>query len=169
MTRKALLSSAVLMLLLTALAVSGCTNPLGGSPPSVTVAPTYAPPSPTPITRETPTAAPVSTTWNGLYVRLSGNVSAKGDEHVYGTVSVFYLDKNYWDDNPAAKYDTNEGGAYSVDVRAKVPFKIKIGYLYVDRLPAVMNIKLIDDKVYTLDEDTKLDFSILTSNITPVK
>jgi hypothetical protein len=169
LTRKALLLSAMLMLLVSALAVSGCTNPLGGSPPSVTVAPTYVPPSPSPIPRESPTPVPVNTTWNGLYVKLYGNVNGKGDEHVYGTVSIFYLDENYWEDNPTAKYDTTEGGAYSVSVRANVPFKIKIGYLYVGRLPEVMNVKLINDKIYQLNEDTKLDFSIMTSNITPVK
>ncbi|HTX43551.1 MAG TPA: hypothetical protein VMC61_02390 [Methanocella sp.] len=154
------------MVTLLAMATSGCSIPLGDQKPSVTLTTHYTPPSPTPL--PCPTAAPApSTSWNGMLVKLHGNVSVSKGEHVFGTIKINYLDKNYWDDHPTAVYDTNVGGAYSVDVRAKVPFKVEIGYLYVGQLPAVMNVKKID-MVYTIEQDTPLDFEVMTSNITPI-
>lgn len=43
-----------------------------------------------------------------------------------------------------------------------------IGYLYVGRLPEVMNTRRLD-RIYVIEEDTALDFEVMTSNITPVK
>ncbi len=140
------------------LLVSGCSSPLSAPAPSVTISATYVVPSPTPIPVASPTPIPQpSTTWNGLYVNLNGNVSASGD-HVMGTITVSYLDKNFWDDHPLARYDTDEGGAYSLDVRANVPFKMTVGYLYVGRLPQDMNTKLLD-QTYNIQNDTRMDLT----------
>ncbi|HTY92113.1 MAG TPA: hypothetical protein VMC84_13135 [Methanocella sp.] len=152
-----------------ALAVSGCMNPMGPPPVSVTIAPTYSPPTFTPIPTVTTQPTPTTTPWNGEMVRLYGNVTVKSGEHVYGTVKVSYLDKNYWDEYPTAKYDTDQGGSYSMSVRANVPFKVTLGYLYTDRLPYVMNTYLYDDKIYTLQNDMQLDFEVKSSNATQVK
>lgn len=151
-----------------ALASSGCTNPLGGQTPQVTITPTYAPPTFTPIPTLIPTATPTATPWTGEMVRLYGNVTAKGGEHVYGSVTLSYMDKNYWEEHPSTKYDTDMGGSYSMDVRANVPFKVTLGYLYTSRLPYVMNTHLYDN-VYTLQNDTQLDFDVMSSNATEVK
>lgn len=150
-----------------ALAASGCSNPIGGPAPSVTVTAPYFPPSPTPYPLASPTPVPTPvTTWDGLFVKLYGNVTASGGDHVYGTVKVYYLDKNFWDDNPTVKYDTAEGGAYSLEVRSNVPFKVELGYLYVGRIPTEMHTKRLEDQI-TIRTDTRRDFSVMTSNITP--
>lgn len=107
-----------------------------------------------------------STSWNGMFVKLHGIISVDSGDHVYGTVKVNYMDKNYWEEHPIAQYDTDEGGAYSLDVMANVPFKVDIGYLYVGRLPEVMNTRRLD-RIYVIEEDTALDFEVMTSNITP--
>lgn len=155
----------VVSLLLPVLMASGCSIPLGDPKPSVTLTVPYKAPSPTPLPCPTPAPTP-STSWNGMLVKLHGNVSVDAGEHVYGTIKVYYLDKNYWEDHPTAVYDTDEGGAYSFDVRANVPFKVEIGYLYKDRLPEVMNVRWLDG-IYTIEEDTALDLEVMTSNITP--
>ncbi len=163
--RSTLAVSVLVIVMLLAMAASGCTNPLGDPKPSVTLTAPYKAPSPTPL--PSPTAVPSpSTSWNGMYVKLHGNVTAGPDEHVYGTVKVYYMDKNYWDDIPSAPYDTDDGGAYSLDVRAKVPFKVDFGYLYVGQLPGTMTVKRLDP-VYVLDGDTPLDIDVATSAITP--
>jgi hypothetical protein len=145
--------------------VSGCASPFSGPVPSVTISATYVPPSPTPIPVLCPTPTPQpGTTWNGEFVKLYGNVNAS-DDHVIGQLEVYYSDKNYWDDHPLAKYDTETGGAYSLEVRANVPFKVKLGYLYVRSLAGEMNIKLLD-KTYVLQNDTLEDFNVMTSNVT---
>jgi hypothetical protein len=149
-----------------ALSAAGCVNPLGGSPPSVTVAATYVPPSPTPRPTILETPTPIATTWNGEYVKLHGNVSAKGGDHVYGVIKIYYQDKNYWDDHPTAAYDTDDGGAYSIEVRSNVSFIPEFGYYYFGRLPQVMHTQRLDKM--TIREDTRLDYSVMTSNITPV-
>jgi len=164
--RPPIIVSMFVMVTLLAMIISGCSIPLGNSKPSVTLTAYYTAPSPTPV--PCPTAVPSpSTSWNGMFVKLHGNVSVDGGEHVYGTIKVNYLDKNYWDEHPTAQYDTSEGGVYSLDVRAKVPFKVDIGYLYVGRLPEVMNVKRIE-KVYVIEEDTVLNFEVMTSNIAPI-
>ncbi len=99
-----------------------------------------------------------------MFVKLYGNVNSSGD-HVMGTIKVSYMDKNYWDDNPLARYDTTDGGAYSLDVRANVPFHVTLGYLYVDRLPQDMNSKLIT-QTFVIQNDTRQDFNVMTSNVT---
>jgi hypothetical protein len=165
-------SSIILAIIFVALALtaSGCSNPLSGPTPKVTVTAPYIAPSSTPVPVATPLPTPEAVTnWTGLYVKLYGNVSVASSDHVYGSVKISYLEEEYWDEYPTVKYDTDEGGAYSLDVRANVPFKVTIGYLYVGRLPQVMNTKLIDDKIYTVQEDTRLDFEVMTSNIMPVK
>jgi hypothetical protein len=144
---------------------SGCTYPSGEVKPSVTVTTHYTEPTPVPL--PCPTPVPSNTSWNGMFVKLYGNISANPGEHVYGTVKVNYLDKNYWDDQPTAHYDTETGGTYSLDVRAKVPFKLDIGYLYMGQQPQGYMLTKRVDQVYTIDEDTPLDFEIMTSNITP--
>ncbi len=150
------------------LAASGCSNPIGGPAPSVTVTAPYVPPTPTPYPLATPTPVPTPvTSWDGLFVKLYGNVKASGGDHVYGTVKVYYLDKNFWDDTPTVKYDTTEkGGAYSLDVRSNVPFKVELRYLYVGKISSEMQKKQFDDPV-TIRNDTRRDFSVMTSNITP--
>lgn len=152
-----------------ALAVSGCAGLPGGPAPSVTVTAPYVPPSSTPMPTATPVpSASPATSWNGDMVKLYGNVSVKGGEHVYGVVKIYYMDENYWEEHPSVKYDTEEGGTYSLDVMANVPFKVNFGYLYVGQLPGIMNTKLLD-KVYTLGEDTRLDLEVMPSKITPVR
>jgi hypothetical protein len=156
---------AVVSLILLALWASGCSNPLGGTKPSVTLTAPYKAPTPTPVPCPTPVPAP-STSWNGMYVKLHGNVSVEEGEHVYGTIKVYYMDKNYWEEHPTAQYDTDEGHAYSLDVMAKVPFKVDIGYLYKGRLPEVMSVRRLDG-TYAIEEDTALDLEVMTSNISP--
>jgi hypothetical protein len=157
---------AVVSLMLLALIVSGCSIPLGESKPSVTLTTHYVASSPTPMPCPTPAPSP-TTSWNGIYVKLHGNISAGMGEHVYGMVKIYYLDRNYWEEHPNAQYDTDAGGAYSLDVRANVPFKVEVGYLYVGQLPEVMIFKR-PDMVYTIEEDTPLDFEVMTSSITPI-
>lgn len=160
---------AVISLVLLELLASGCSVPLGEQKPSVTMTAPYQEPSPTPRPLPSPTPVPQpSTSWNGMFVKLYGNVSVTRGEHVYGTITVYYLDENYWDDNPTTTYDTEAGGKYSLDVRAKVPFKLKIGYLYFGTLPGTMSFKTIDT-VYTIEEDTPFNFEVMSSNITPIK
>lgn len=157
----------MLVLIAVTVMVSGCTGPFSGPAPSVTISATYVRPSPTPIPIVCPTPTPQpNTTWNGLFVKLYGNVNASGD-HVMGTIKVSYMDKNYWNDNPLARYDTTaDDGAYSLDVRANVPFKVTLGYLYVDRVPQdIMNTKLFTE-TYNIQNDTREDFNVMTSNVT---
>jgi hypothetical protein len=163
----------VCALLVSALLVSGCTSPFSGSAPTVTVSATYPPPSPTPLPIvSTPTPVPTTTittntSWNGYYVRLYGNVSVSSG-NVYGTVTINYMDSNYWNDSPSTRYDTSTGGSYSIDkVRANVPFKVTLGYLYLGSMPAIMDNKLIN-RTYVINNDTELDFTVMTSNITPI-
>lgn len=152
-----------------ALALAGCAGlPGGTATPSVTIAPTYAPPTFTPIPTITPTPTPTATSWNGEMVELYGHVASKSGEHIYGTVTVSYLDEYYWEDHPSAKYDTDAGGNYSVNVRANLPFKVTLGYLYTSRLPPYMITRLYDT-VYTIQEPTRLDFEVLPSNATIAK
>jgi hypothetical protein len=164
--RSPIIVSMFVMVILLAMATSGCSIPLGDTKPSVTLTTHYTAPSPTPVPCPTPTPR-TSTSWNGMFVKLYGNVSVNKGEHVYGTIKVNYLDKNYWDEHPTAVYDTDEGGVYSLDVRAKVPFKLEIGYLYVGTLPEVMNVKR-PDRIYNIEEDTPLDFEVMTSDIAPI-
>jgi hypothetical protein len=156
---------AVVSLMLLALMASGCSNPLGDPKPSVTLTAHYVAPSPTPVPCPSPAPSP-STSWNGMYVKLHGNVSVDAGEHVYGTIKVYYMDKNYWEEHPTAQYDTDDGGAYSLDVMAKIPFKVEIVYLYKGRLPGVMSVRRLDG-TYAIEEDTALDLEVMTSNITP--
>ncbi len=150
-----------------ALASSGCTNPLVPAP-SVTVTAPYVPPSPTPTPTATVTPAPSSAAWNGEMVKLFGNVTVIGGEHVYGTIKVSYMDKNYWDEYPTVRYDTiDDGGAYSLEVKANMPFRVTLGYSYIDKL-SPMNTKILDE-VFTLHNDTRHDFIIMASNATQVK
>jgi len=101
-------------------------------------------------------------------VKLYGNVTVVGGEHVYGTIKVSYMDKNYWDEYPTVRYDTNDaGGAYSLGIKANVPFKLTLGYTYIDRL-SPMNTKIMDE-VLVLRNDTQRDFTIMASNATQVK
>jgi hypothetical protein len=159
---------AVIFLMALALMASGCTNPLGDPKPSVTLTAHYVPPSPTPSPSPSPTPVPSpSTSWNGIYVKLYGNVSASGGDHVYGTVKIYYLDKNYWDEHPTAQYDTDECGNYSLDVRANVSFIPEFGYFYFDRIPMEMYTRRLDNM--TIQADTRLDYNVMTSNITPIK
>lgn len=157
------LTAAILAL---ALFMSGCTNLLGGSPPSVTVAATYAPPTFTPLPTITATPTPLPTDWDGEYVRLYGNVSARGGDHVYGVIKIYYQDKNYWDDHPTAEYDTETGGAYELMVRSNVSFIPEFGYYYYGKLPQVMYTQRLEKMTVTMD--TRLDYSFMTSNVTPV-
>lgn len=172
MKRHALSSRIIpaVVVLVFALAASGCTNPLSGPAPSVTVTAPYVPPSPTPIPviTATPTPVPTQASWNGEIVKLFGNVTVKGGEHVYGTIKVNYMDKNYWEEYPTARYDTDDGGEYSIDVMANVPFKVTLGYTYVDRLSMGMTTRLLDD-IYLLRNDTRQDFTIMSANATQVK
>ncbi len=156
---------AVISLMLLAIAISGCSIPFIDSKPSVTITVPYKAPSPTPLSSPTPVPTPL-TTWNGMFVKLHGNVSMDAGEHVYGTVKIYYMDEKYWEEHPLTYYDTSDGGAYSLDVMAKVPFKVEIGYMYVGQLPEVMNTRWLDD-IYNMEEDTVIDFDIMTANITP--
>ncbi len=151
--------------MLLALATAGCSVPPGAQTPAVTMTAHYATPAPTPLASPTP-APTAPSAWNGMYVKLYGNVSAEPGEHVYGKIIINYIDKNYWDEKPYTTYDTSVGGAYSLEVRAKVPFKVEVGYLYVGQLPGAMTVKRLDD-VYVIGEDTRLDLDIATSNIAP--
>lgn len=169
MNRRAILLSILLSAIVAlAMASSGCTNPLVPAP-SVTVTAPYVPPSPTPTPAATVTPTPSSTTWNGEMVKLFGNVTVIGGEHVYGTIKVSYMDKNYWDEYPTVRYDTyDEGGAYSLEVKANVPFRVTLGYTYVDKLSVGLNTKLLDE-IFVLKNDTRRDFTIMASNATQVK
>jgi hypothetical protein len=61
------------------------------------------------------------------------------------------------------------GGNYSIEnVRANVPFKVTIGYLYIGSMPEIMTMKLIN-KTYVIENDTRMDFTVMTSNITPIR
>lgn len=151
-----------------ALAISGCTNPLSGPAPSVTIVPTYAPPTFTPIPTVAATPTPNPTSWNGDMVKLYGNVTVKGGEHVLGWVKLVYQDKNYVDETPTGSYDTDAGGAYSIDVRGNVSFKVILGYTYADRLSGEMNKRSLSD-TYTILNDTQLDFTVAAANATQVK
>jgi hypothetical protein len=163
--RPSLIASAFVIVVLLATATSGCSSLLGDAKPSVTLTAPYKEPTPTPMPCPTPVPA-ISTSWNGLYAKLHGNVSVEEGEHVYGTIKVNYLEQNYWEEHPTAQYDTDDGGAYSLDVRANVPFKVDIGYLYKGQLPEVMSVRYPDD-IYKINEDTVLDLDVMTSNITP--
>jgi hypothetical protein len=168
MKRRAIFLSFMLSAIVAlATASLGCTNPLVPAP-SVTETAPYVPPSPTPTPAPTVAPTPTPTSWNGDIVKLYGNVTVIGGEHVYGTIKVSYMDKNYWDEYPTVRYDTNDdGGAYSLDVMANVPFRVTLGYTYIDKL-SPMNTKIFDD-IITLHNDTRRDFTIMASNATQVK
>ena len=101
-------------------------------------------------------------------MKLYGNVNVSSGI-VYGCVTINYMDQNYWYENPSATYDTEVGGNYSIEnVRANVPFKVTIGYLYIGSMPEIMTMKLIN-KTYVIENDTRMDFTVMTSNITPIR
>jgi hypothetical protein len=115
----------------------------------------------------TPIPTP-NTSWNGYYYRLYGNVNVSSGT-VLGNVYVNYLDPNFYNDNPSASFDTAVGGNYSIDqVRANVPFRVTLKYIYLGSLPEMTISKFIN-QTYIITNDTALDFTVMTNNITPTE